>query len=45
MNNKYPEYKGLNLPEISKRDSESWDRDAVFEASMTSGEGAKPCVF
>ena len=45
MNNKYPEYKGLNLPEISKEIQESWDRDAVFEASMTSREGAKPFVF
>ena len=45
MNNKYPEYKGLNLPEISKEIQESWDRDAIFEASMTSREGAKPFVF
>jgi isoleucyl-tRNA synthetase len=35
----------LNLPEISKEIQESWDRDAVFEASMTSREGAKPFVF
>ena len=45
MNNKYPEYKGLNLPEISKEIQESWDRDAVFDASMSAREGAKPFVF
>tara|TARA_A200000113_G_scaffold225498_1_gene246556 strand:+ start:101 stop:3505 length:3405 start_codon:yes stop_codon:yes gene_type:complete len=45
MNNKYPEYKGLNLPDISKEIQESWDRDAVFDASMSAREGAKPFVF
>jgi len=45
MNNKYPEYKGLNLPEISKEIQDLWDRNAVFEASVSSREGAKPFVF
>ena len=45
MNNKYPEYKGLNLPEVSKEIQESWDRNNVFEDSMSSREGAKPFVF
>lgn len=45
MNNKYPEYKGLNLPEISAKIQELWDRDSIFEASVSSREGAKPFVF
>ena len=45
MNNKYPEYKGLNLPEISTKIQEVWDRDSIFEASVSSREGAKPFVF
>jgi len=45
MNNKYPEYKGLNLPEISAKIQEVWDRDSIFEASVLSREGAEPFVF
>ena len=45
MNNKYPEYKGLNLPEISTNIQEVWDRDSIFEASVLSREGAEPFVF
>ena len=45
MNNKYPEYKGLNLPEISAKIQEVWDRDSIFEESVSSREGAKPFVF
>ena len=45
MNNKYPEYKGLNLPEISTKIQEVWDRDSIFEASVLSREGAEPFVF
>ena len=45
MNNKYPEYKGLSLPEISTKIQEVWDRDSIFEASVSSREGAEPFVF
>ena len=45
MNNKYPEYKGLNLTEISTKIQEVWDRDSIFEASVSSREGAEPFVF
>ena len=45
MNEKYPEYKGLNLPKISNEVGESWERDSIFEASMSSREGAEPFVF
>jgi isoleucyl-tRNA synthetase len=45
MNEKYPEYKGLNLPEISTQIQESWERQSIFEQSMDSREGAAPFVF
>ena len=45
MNKKYPEYKGLNLPEISRKVQDGWDRNSIFEASMSSREGAQPYVF
>ena len=45
MNEKYPEYKGLNLPEISIQIQESWERQSIFEQSMTTREGSKPFVF
>ncbi len=45
MNEKYPEYKGLNLPEISRKVQDGWDRNSIFEASMSSREGAQPYVF
>ncbi|MDB3905628.1 class I tRNA ligase family protein, partial [Crocinitomicaceae bacterium] len=45
MSKKYPEYKGLNLPKISLEIQDGWDRESIFEASMSSRETAKPYVF
>lgn len=45
MSKKYPEYKGLNLPKISQEIQDGWDRESIFEASMSSRETAKPYVF
>ena len=45
MSKKYPEYKGLNLPKISREIQDGWDRESIFEASMSSRENAKPYVF
>ena len=45
MSKKYPEYKGLNLPKISQEIQDGWDRESIFEASMSSRENAKPYVF
>jgi len=41
----YPEYKGLNLPEISTDIQEVWNVDSVFDKSVSSREGSKPFVF
>ncbi|TND10410.1 MAG: ileS [Bacteroidetes bacterium] len=43
--NKYTEYKQLNLPALAKEVLEEWDRNAVFEKSITTREGAEPFVF
>ena len=45
MSKKYPEYKGLNLPKISREIQDGWDRESIFEVSMSSRENAKPYVF
>ena len=45
MSKQYPEYKGLNLPKISQEVQDGWDRESIFEASMSSRETAKPYVF
>ena len=41
----YPEYKGLNLPEISTDIQEVWNVDSVFDKSVSSREGSIPFVF
>lgn len=45
MSQKYPEYNGLNLPDVASRVLEKWNREHVFEASVTSREGNPPFVF
>lgn len=45
MNKKYPEYKGLNLPDVATKVLEKWERDRVFERSVTSREGRTPYIF
>lgn len=45
MNKKYPEYKGLNLPDVASKVLEKWERDRVFERSVTSREGQTPFIF
>lgn len=42
---KYTEYKHLNLPEVAKAVLEEWDKNSVFERSITSREGKEPFVF
>lgn len=41
----YPEYKSLNLPDITKEILELWAREMTFEKSVSSREGAEPFVF
>lgn len=45
MNTKYTEYKGLNLPELSKRIQAKWDSEKTFEKSISSRDENKPFVF
>ncbi len=42
---KYPEYKQLNLPQISKDVLRFWNENHTFEKSVTSREGKTPWVF
>jgi isoleucyl-tRNA synthetase len=45
MTNKYPEYKGLNLPNVAKMVLEKWQNEAVFEQSIAIREGKTPFIF
>ncbi len=42
---KYPEYKQLNLPQISADMLRFWEEQKTFEKSVTSREGKTPWVF
>ena len=42
---KYPEYKGLNLPNIAAEVLAEWENAQIFEKSITTREGNKPYVF
>jgi len=42
---KYPEYKGLNLPDINKELLAYWERNRIFEKSVESRPASKPFVF
>lgn len=42
---KYPEYKGLNLPNIAAEVLAEWESAKIFEKSITTREGNKPYVF
>jgi isoleucyl-tRNA synthetase len=45
MTNKYPEYKGLNLPNVANMVLEKWQNEAIFEQSITTREGKTPFIF
>ena len=45
MSAKFPEYKGLNLPNVAKVMLEYWVENSIFEKSVTTREGNKPFVF
>jgi isoleucyl-tRNA synthetase len=42
---KYPEYKRLDLSQISKDILEFWKENKIFEKSISTREGAQPWVF
>ncbi len=45
MTDKYNEYKGLNLTDISNNILEFWDENNIFEKSIASRDEKKPFVF
>lgn len=42
---KYPEYKGLNLPNVAEEVLEDWKRAEIFEKSISTRQHNKPYVF
>ena len=45
MNNKYPEYKGLNLPNIAEEIQALWEEKSIFDASINTRDDENPFVF
>lgn len=45
MNNKFPEYKGLNLSQINKDILKVWEENNTFEMSLKTREGHPSFVF
>ncbi|GGH36727.1 isoleucyl-tRNA synthase [Mangrovimonas yunxiaonensis] len=45
MSKKFPEYKGLDLPEVAENILGYWKEHNIFEKSVTAREGQKPFVF
>ncbi len=45
MNNKYPEYKGLDLSKVNKDILTLWDDEDTFHQSISTREGAPDFVF
>lgn len=45
MSEKYPEYQGLNLPNVAKEVLEKWEKEQIFEKSISEREGNRPFVF
>ncbi len=45
MSAKFPEYKGLNLPNVAQEILSYWEENNIFEKSVTTREGNEPFVF
>ncbi|OIQ23338.1 isoleucine--tRNA ligase [Lacinutrix sp. MedPE-SW] len=45
MSTGFPEYKGLNLPNVAKEILTYWQENNIFEKSVTTRENAEPYVF
>jgi isoleucyl-tRNA synthetase len=45
MSKKYPEYKGLNLPNVANAVLEKWNTTNVFDRSISTREGKAPYIF
>ncbi|MDA7804066.1 isoleucine--tRNA ligase [Crocinitomix sp.] len=45
MSQQYPEYKGLNLPNVAEKVLENWKKEQVFQKSIDTREGNPPFIF
>lgn len=45
MSSKYQEYKGLNLPQVAQEVMEKWEKEKIFDLSVSSRDENKPFVF
>jgi isoleucyl-tRNA synthetase len=45
MSNKYPEYQGLNLPNVAEKVLKDWKANNIFQKSMDTREGNPAFVF
>ncbi|MGY5845852.1 isoleucine--tRNA ligase [Salegentibacter sp. HM20] len=45
MSNKFPEYKGLDLPKVADEILTYWKENDIFEKSVSTREGREPFVF
>ncbi|MBU2927993.1 isoleucine--tRNA ligase [Winogradskyella psychrotolerans] len=45
MSTKFPEYKGLNLPNVADEIGKYWEANDIFDKSVTTREGKPPFVF
>ena len=45
MSQNYPTYKGLDLPNVASRVLEQWEKNEVFNKSITTREGKEPFIF
>ncbi|WP_225036701.1 isoleucine--tRNA ligase [Winogradskyella sp. SM1960] len=45
MSIKFPEYKGLNLPNVADEIGNYWEANNIFDKSVTTREGKSPFVF
>ncbi|WP_081210269.1 isoleucine--tRNA ligase [Salegentibacter sediminis] len=45
MTNKFPEYKGLDLPKVAEEILDYWKENDIFEKSISTREGKEPFVF
>ncbi len=45
MSAKFPEYKGLDLPNVANKMLQYWQENNIFEKSVSTREGSEPYVF
>ena len=45
MSAKFPEYKGLDLPNVAEEILNYWEENNIFEKSVSTREGSEPYVF